>query len=76
MDQNVSLPVSEGLSERVLSLPMHPFLNIETQQMIVTALKDFTAETQRTQSNFSNTKGIGGEIFEHKINFGPGYRIY
>jgi len=39
MDQTVSLPVSEGLSERVLSLPMHPLLNIETQQMIVTALK-------------------------------------
>jgi len=49
MDQNVSLPVSEELSKRVLSLPMHPLLNIETQQTIVTALKDFTAETQRTQ---------------------------
>jgi len=39
MDQNISLPISEGLSERVLSLPMHPLLDIETQQIIVTALK-------------------------------------
>ncbi len=39
MDQNVSLPVSEGLSERVLSLPMHSLLDIETQQIIVNALK-------------------------------------
>ena len=26
--------------------------------------------------NFSNAKGIGGGIFEYKIDFGPGYRIY
>ena len=45
LDQNVSLPVSEELSERVLSLPMHPLLNIETQQMIVTALKISLAES-------------------------------
>lgn len=27
------------------------------------------------QGNLSNTKGIGG-IFEYKITFGPGYRVY
>jgi len=26
--------------------------------------------------NFSNAKGIGGGIFEYKVDFGPGYRIY
>ena len=41
MDQNVSMPISEVLSERVLSLPMHPLLDIETQQMIVTALRAY-----------------------------------
>ena len=26
--------------------------------------------------NLSNAKGIGGRLFEYRIDFGPGYRIY
>ena len=26
--------------------------------------------------NFSNVKGVGAGVFEKKLNFGPGYRIY
>ncbi len=37
-DQKVSLPISEGLSERVLSLPMHPLLDVDSQQLIVNKL--------------------------------------
>lgn len=28
------------------------------------------------QENFSNVKGVGSGVFEYKIDFGPGYRIY
>lgn len=28
------------------------------------------------QGNFSNVKGIGEGIFEYRVDFGPGYRIY
>ena len=28
------------------------------------------------QGNFSNVEGIGAGVFECKIDFGPGYRVY
>ncbi len=28
------------------------------------------------QGNFSKVKGVGSGVFEYKIDFGPGYRVY
>ena len=34
------------------------------------------ALVRMAHGNLSNTKGVGGGVFECRINFGPGYRIY
>ncbi|MBI4002608.1 MAG: type II toxin-antitoxin system RelE/ParE family toxin [Nitrospira defluvii] len=31
---------------------------------------------QLTVANWSGVKGVGGGVFERKIDFGPGYRVY
>lgn len=35
---NVSLPVGDAIADRVMSLPMHPYLTVEAQEKIVAAL--------------------------------------
>ncbi len=40
------------------------------------AAKVATAVTRIGQGNFSNVKGVGGGVYEHRLDFGPGYRIY
>lgn len=40
------------------------------------AAKVAVAVHRMEQGNFSNAKGVGGGIFEFRIDFGPGYRIY
>ena len=37
-DASVSLPVGDAIAERVMSLPMHPYLTVEAQEEIVQAL--------------------------------------
>jgi putative addiction module killer protein len=29
-----------------------------------------------SNGNFSNVEGVGSGVYEYKVNFGPGYRIY
>jgi len=38
--------------------------------------KVVVAATRLGQGNFSNVKGVGEGVFEQKIEFGPGYRVY
>jgi putative addiction module killer protein len=40
------------------------------------AAKVTTALVRIEQGNFSNTKGVGAGVYECRIDFGPGYRIY
>ena len=40
------------------------------------AAKVTIALARLEQGNFSNAKGVGAGVFEYKIDFGPGYRIY
>ena len=40
------------------------------------AAKVATALVRLEQGNLSGVKGVGGGVFEHRIDFGPGYRIY
>jgi putative addiction module killer protein len=40
------------------------------------AAKVATATTRISLGNFSNVRGVGSGVFEYKLDFGPGYRIY
>ncbi len=40
------------------------------------AAKVTTALIRIEQGNFSNIKGIGAGVYECRIDFGPGYRVY
>jgi len=40
------------------------------------AAKVRTAIARLELGNFSNVKSVGSGVFERKIDFGPGYRVY
>ena len=40
-DVNAVLPVGDAVAERVMSLPMHPYLTVDAQEKIVTALLSY-----------------------------------
>lgn len=42
----------------------------------VAAARVTTVLTRLGLGNFSNVEGVGGGVFEVKIDFGPGYRVY
>ena len=42
----------------------------------VAAAKVAAAVYQLAGGNFCNVKGVGSGVFERKIAFGPGYRVY
>ncbi len=42
----------------------------------VAAARVTVALTRLSQRNFSNVEGVGSGVYELKIDFGPGYRVY
>jgi putative addiction module killer protein len=40
------------------------------------AAKVATALTRLASGNFSNVKSVGSGLFEYRIDFGPGFRVY
>lgn len=40
------------------------------------AAKVATALIRMEQGNLSATKGVGAGVFEYRMDFGPGYRVY
>jgi len=40
------------------------------------AVKVVTAIHRMEQGNFPNVKGVGAGVYEYRLVFGPGYRIY
>jgi len=40
------------------------------------AVKVAAALARIQQGNFSSAKGVGAGVYEYRIDFGPGYRIY
>jgi putative addiction module killer protein len=45
-------------------------LNVHAAAKIATALE------RMAEGNLSNVKTVGAGVLEHKVDFGPGYRIY
>ena len=47
------------------------------RRLDATAAARVTMAIRRLElGNFSNVKGVGSGVFEFRIDFGPGYRVY
>jgi len=68
----MTIAVREYLDETGASPFAHWFerLNVSAAAKVATALY------RLEQGSFSTVNGVGGGVYECKINFGPGYRVY
>ena len=73
-------PVSEvrehGVREYVDTRGHSPYARWFERLDARAAAKVTTALFRMERGNLSNAKGVGGGVFECRIDFGPGYRIY
>jgi putative addiction module killer protein len=68
----MTIAVREYLDERGEA----PFAHWLDSLDALAAAKVATALYRLEQGNFSRVEGVGGGLYEGKINFGPGYRVY
>lgn len=60
----------------VASDGQQPFATWFANLAAVARAKVARAIVRLEQGNFSNAKSIGAGLFEYRIDFGPGYRVY
>jgi putative addiction module killer protein len=60
----------------VASEGRQPFAEWFADLDAVARAKITRAVVRLEQSNFSNVKSVGEGVFEYRIDFGPGYRVY
>ncbi len=53
-----------------------PYANWFYGRNATAAAKVATALVRMEQGNLSNVAGVGAGVFEYRLDFGPGYRIY
>jgi putative addiction module killer protein len=72
-------------SKPVKEIEIHEFLDASGRSAFArwfeglnaaAAARVTVALTRLSQGNFSNVEGVGSGVYELKIDFGPGYRIY
>jgi putative addiction module killer protein len=68
----MKVAVREYLDAKGRSPFAHWFAGLDARA----AAKVATALYRLEQGNFSRVAGVGGGVYECKINFGPGYRVY
>lgn len=54
----------------------NPFTNWFNELNAEAAAKVTANLVRITSGNFSNTKSVSGGVYELRIDFGPGYRVY
>jgi putative addiction module killer protein len=64
------------LKEFLDSQGRSPFARWFTRLDDPAAARVTTALTRLGEGNWSTVKGVGAGVFEVKIDFGPGYRVY
>jgi putative addiction module killer protein len=64
------------LREFLDALGRSPFARWFESLNAVAAARVTVGLTRLAGGNFSNVEGVGGGVYELKIDFGPGYRIY